>query len=136
MLDEKLNRVPPLQPGTIFTDLLQIYPASSITVSIRKEADGDLFKPYNVNIAVGDYSEATYASKLASQHDVVINYAVAFGGDEPTIQAIVQALEERARTAAIKPVYIHSGGTGTVMYGSNGEAGTDVWTVSLDQMQY
>lgn len=115
--------------GTILTELLDVYPASNITVSIRKEAQRDLFKPLGVNIAVGDYSDVRYLSKLASENDIVINYAVAFGGDEPAIQAIVEALEERAQHAVVKPVYIHSGGTGTVMYGLNGEAGTDTWTV-------
>ena len=118
--------------GTIFTELLKTFPASDITVSIRKEEQRALFEPFGVRTAIGDYSDTRYISDLAQEHDVVINYAVAFGGDEASIQAIVDALEKRAQNASVKPVYIHSGGTGTVMYGSDGEAGTDVWTVSAD----
>lgn len=71
---------------------------------------------------------AELLKKLASENDVVINNAVAFGGDEASIQAIVDGLESRATATSTKPVYIHTGGSGTVMYGSDGEAGTDVWT--------
>lgn len=110
--------------------LLKVYPAQDITVTVRKEADRVLFKPYGFNVEFGDVSDVPFVTGLAAKSDVVINYAVAFGGDEPTIQGIVDALEKRASSASLKPVYIHSGGTGTVMYGTNGEAGTDVWTVS------
>jgi hypothetical protein len=64
----------------------------------------------------------------ASQSDVVMNFAVAFGGDEPSIQALVDGLEERASRTSTKPILLHTGGSGTVMYGAGGEAGTDVWT--------
>jgi hypothetical protein len=67
---------------------------------------------------------------LALDHDVVFNFAVAFGSDEASVQALVDGLEERARKTGSKPVLMHAGGSGTIMYGSGGKAGADVWTVS------
>jgi nucleoside-diphosphate-sugar epimerase len=115
--------------GTVLTDLLKQYPASSITVLVRKPEQQQMFTNLDVNVVLGDVTDAAKLKSLALEHDVVVNFAVAFGGDEPSIQALVDGLEERARNTQTKPVLLHAGGSGTVMYGSGGEAGTDVWTV-------
>ena len=115
--------------GTVLTDLLKQYTASSITVLVRKPEQEQLFTTLGVNVVFGDVADAAKLKSLASEHDVVLNFAVAFGGDETSIQALVDGLEERARETQSKPVLLHTGGSGTVMYGSGGEAGADVWTV-------
>ncbi|KAK3670314.1 hypothetical protein LTR78_009768 [Recurvomyces mirabilis] len=114
--------------GTVLTDLLKKYDASSVSVVVRKPEQRELFEGLGVNIVLSDMSDATKLKSLALEHDVVFNYAVAFGGDEASIQALVDGLEERAAKTGTKPVYIHTGGTGTVMYGADGKAGTDEWT--------
>ncbi|KAI5371353.1 hypothetical protein CUC08_Gglean004628 [Alternaria sp. MG1] len=114
--------------GTVLTDLLKQYTASSITVLVRKPEQEQLFTTLGVNVVSGDVADAAKLKSLASEHDVVLNFAVAFGGDETSIQALVDGLEERARETQSKPVLLHTGGSGTVMYGSGGEAGADVWT--------
>jgi nucleoside-diphosphate-sugar epimerase len=108
---------------------LKRYTASSITVLVRKPEQQQLFTTLGVNVVSGDVADAAKLKSLASEHDVVLNFAVAFGGDEPSIQALVDGLEERAHSTQSKPVLLHAGGSGTVMYGSGGEAGADVWTV-------
>ncbi|CAN9439803.1 unnamed protein product [Alternaria alternata] len=114
--------------GTVLTDLLKQYTASSITVLVRKPEQEQLFTTLGVNVVSGDVADAAKLKSLASEHDLVLNFAVAFGGDETSIQALVDGLEERARKTQSKPVLLHTGGSGTVMYGSGGEAGADVWT--------
>ncbi|CAN9376929.1 unnamed protein product [Alternaria alternata] len=114
--------------GTVLTDLLKQYTASSITVLVRKPEQEQLFTTLGVNVVSGDVADAAKLKSLASEHDVVLNFGVAFGADETSIQALVDGLEERARETQSKPVLIHEGGSGTVMYGSGGEAGADVWT--------
>ena len=96
---------------------------------VRKPEQEQLFTTLGVNVVSGDVADAAKLKSLASEHDVVLNFAVAFGGDETSIQALVDGLEERARETQSKPVLLHTGGSGTVMYGSGGEAGADVWTV-------
>ena len=116
--------------GTVLTNLLKEHDASKITVMVRKPEQKELFSNLGIQIVEGDVSDASLLKKLASEHDIVMNFAVAFGGDEASIQALVDGLEERTTKSQSKPVYLHTGGSGTVMYGANGEAGTDVWTVS------
>ena len=111
-------------------DLLKTHQPSSITVMVRKEEQKALFYNLGVSIVLGDMSDAALLKSLASQHDVVYNFAVAFAGDEVSIQAMIDGLEERAAKTNSKPVFMHTGGSGTVMYGSDGKAGTDEWTVS------
>lgn len=114
--------------GTILTDLLKVYQPANITALARKPDHLAALKDLGVNAVDGAMDNADLLQSLARVNDAVINNAVAFGGDEASIQALVDGLEERARETTTKPVYIHTGGSGTVMYGANGEAGTDVWT--------
>lgn len=115
--------------GTVLNDLLKQHKASSITVLVRKPEQRELFEKLGVNVVIGDVSDSATLKSLARDHDIVFNFAVAFGGDESSIQAMIDGQQERAITTKTKPVYIHTGGSGTVMYGADGQAGTDVWTV-------
>ena len=96
---------------------------------VRKPEQRELFEKLGVNVVIGDVSDSATLKSLARDHDIVFNFAVAFGGDESSIQAMIDGQQERAITTKTKPVYIHTGGSGTVMYGADGQAGTDVWTV-------
>lgn len=116
--------------GTLLTQLLEEHDPSTITVLIRKPEQRQLFTTLGINIVEGSMSDTALLKSLASEHDVVVNFAVAFFGDEASIQALVDGLEERASKTGTKPVYLHTGGTGTVMYGEGGKAGSDIWTVS------
>ncbi|CAN9430863.1 unnamed protein product [Alternaria alternata] len=89
--------------GTVLTDLLKQYTASSITVLVRKPEQEQLFTTLGVNVVSGDVADAAKLKSLASEHDLVLNFAVAFGGDETSIQALVDGLEERARETQSKP---------------------------------
>ncbi|KAJ1025110.1 hypothetical protein NDA16_002617 [Ustilago loliicola] len=115
--------------GTVLTTLLnQGTTPSSITVLVQKPEQAALFKPLGVNVQQGSRDDKALLEKLASQHDVVLNFAVAFGGDEESISALVKGLESRASTCLLKPVLLHTGGSGTFLYGQDGERGTDVWS--------
>lgn len=115
--------------GTVLTTLLKgAVPPSNITVLVQKPEQESLFSPLGVKVQLGSRDDKKLLAEVASQHDVVMNFAVAFGGDEDSIAALVSGLEARARASSIKPVLLHTGGSGTFLYGENGQPGTDVWT--------
>ncbi|KAK6908662.1 hypothetical protein I204_02046 [Kwoniella mangroviensis CBS 8886] len=115
--------------GTLLVDLLKEYKPSSITTLVREDTKKSLLEPLGVNVVVGNVEDATFLQGLASQYDVIVNFAVPFGGEDASIQALVDGLEQRASSGAtkVKPVLLQTSGTGSIMYGSNGETGTDVW---------
>lgn len=95
---------------------------------MRSEAQVPLLKPLGVNVHLGSVDAET-VGPLAAEHDVVVNFAVPFGGGDAAISAIIESLEQRAATAHTKPVLIHTVGTGTVLSGSDGDAPTgDKWS--------
>jgi hypothetical protein len=61
---------------------------------------------------------------LVKASDVVFNFAVPFGGGDAAIQAMVDGLEARARAGHSKPVLLQTSGSGSVLYGENGEEQT------------
>lgn len=84
-----------------------------------------------VTVTIGTLDDLPLLTRLVTEHDVVVNFAVPFGGGDHSIQAIVDALEQRAQTSEIKPVFIHTSGTGGIMYGQGGVSGSHVWKVSV-----
>lgn len=115
------------ETGTLLVDLLKTHPANNITTLVRDEAKQALLTPLGVNAVVGAVEDVPLLISLVENSDVVINFAVPFGGGDASLQAIVDTLEKRAKTSSIKPVYIHTSGSGSVLYGSDGVTGTDVW---------
>ncbi|WWD16292.1 hypothetical protein CI109_100718 [Kwoniella shandongensis] len=116
--------------GTLLTTLLKTYDPKNITALIRDSAKQSLFEPYRINTVPGSVEDITLLRSLVEENDVVVNFAVPFAGGDESIKAIVEGLESRAKRSDIKPVLLQTSGTGSIMYGSNGEAGTDVWTDS------
>ncbi|WVF66410.1 hypothetical protein IAT40_001150 [Kwoniella sp. CBS 6097] len=116
--------------GTVLIDLLKAHKAENITALARNDAKAALLQPLKVNIVKGNVEDSALIQQLAKSHDAVFNFAVPFAGGDASIQALVDGLEARAATANVKPVLLQTSGTGSVMYGSNGEAGTDVWSDS------
>ncbi|GAA6027244.1 hypothetical protein JCM8097_002519 [Rhodosporidiobolus ruineniae] len=116
--------------GTVLTDLLKTYDASTITALVRTEKNAALLAPLGIKTVLGSLDNVALVSSLAKSHDVVFNFAVPFGGGDASIQALVDSLEARADEgkAAFKPVLLQISGTGSILYGSDGVAGTDVWT--------
>ncbi|WVW87130.1 hypothetical protein I302_109187 [Kwoniella bestiolae CBS 10118] len=113
--------------GTLLVTLLKDHTSSNITTLVRDEAKKALLEPLGVKVVIGNVEDASFLQDLAEQHDVIYNFAVPFGGGDASIQALVDGLEKRANTTQVKPVLLQTSGTGSIMYGSNGEAGTDVW---------
>ncbi|WRT69908.1 uncharacterized protein IL334_006899 [Kwoniella shivajii] len=113
--------------GTVLVDLLKEYKPLDITALVRDETKKSILQPFGINIVEGNVENPSLLRQLAESYDVVLNFAVPFGGGDDSIQALVDGLEKRAASAAVKPVLLHTSGTGSVMYGSNGETGTDVW---------
>jgi hypothetical protein len=99
---------------------------------VRTEAKKELLDSLGVNTVVGILEDVEKLTSLVSASDVVLNFSVPFGGGDASIQAIVDGLEARAAAArgGVKPVLLQTSGTGSVLYGSAGEAGSDVWSVS------
>ncbi|WVQ94025.1 hypothetical protein IAU59_001103 [Kwoniella sp. CBS 9459] len=113
--------------GTVLVDLLKTHKPDNITALIRDDAKAAILQPLSINLVKGNVEDATLIEQLARSHDAVLNFAVPFAGGDASIQALVDGLEARAATSDIKPVLLQTSGTGSVMYGWNGEAGTDVW---------
>ena len=113
-------------------DLLQKHEASKITALVRDDKQKSLLEPLGINVVIGTLSDIPLLAKLVAASDLVFNFAVPFSGGDESIQAIVDGLEARAKSskASIKPVLLQISGTGSVLYGSNGEAGDDIWKVS------
>ncbi|GFZ51279.1 hypothetical protein JCM24511_09038 [Saitozyma sp. JCM 24511] len=113
--------------GTVLVDLLKSHPARNITALVRTDGKQSLLAPLGVNTVIGSVDDTALLSSLVSKADVVFNFAVPFFGGDAAMQTIVNALEVRARTSAVKPVLLQTSGSGSIMYGSDGVAGDDVW---------
>lgn len=116
--------------GTVLTGLLKAYSPSTITALVRSSAQADLLTSLGVTTVVGTVENIPLLTSLVVQSDVVLNFAVPFGGGDESIQTLVDGLELRASQGLVKPVLLQTSGSGTVMYGSDGLAGTDIWRVS------
>lgn len=112
------------------TELLKTHQAKKITAVVRDSAKVQLLEALGINLVVGSTEDAALMGDLAKSHDIVLNFSVPFGGGEAVMQAMVDGLEVRSKNSAIKPAILQISGTGSVMYGANGEAGQDVWSVS------
>ena len=76
--------------GTVLTTLLsQGTSPYNITVLIQKLEQATLFSSLGVKIQQGSRDDPVLLEQIASQHDVVMNFAGAFGGDEESISALV-----------------------------------------------
>ncbi|KAL7424000.1 hypothetical protein Q5752_001585 [Cryptotrichosporon argae] len=113
--------------GTVLTDLLKTYPASTITTLARNESKAALLMPLGIHTVVGSLDDLALLAPLVEAADVVLNFAVPFGGGDAAIQALVDGLEVRARKTSTKPVLLQTSGTGSILYGADGVRGTDVW---------
>jgi uncharacterized protein YbjT (DUF2867 family) len=116
-------------PGTVLVDLLKSHPARNIAALVRTDDKQSLLAGLGVNTVIGSVDDTALLSSLVSKADVVFNFAVPFFGGDAAMQTIVNALEERAKTSAVKPVFLQTSGSGSIMYGSDGVAGEDVWKV-------
>jgi uncharacterized protein YbjT (DUF2867 family) len=110
-------------------DLLKSHPARNIAALVRTDDKQSLLAGLGVNTVIGSVDDTALLSSLVSKADVVFNFAVPFFGGDAAMQTIVNALEERAKTSAVKPVFLQTSGSGSIMYGSDGVAGEDVWKV-------
>ncbi|KAI5475592.1 NAD(P)-binding protein [Pseudohyphozyma bogoriensis] len=114
--------------GTVLTDLLKSHRPSGITALVRTPAQSTLLQPLGINTVLGSMEDVPLLRVLVARAGVVLNFAVPFGGGDASIQALVDGLESRVEKGGVKPVLIQTSGSGTVLYGEGGVAGTDVWT--------
>ncbi|WVQ76323.1 hypothetical protein IAR50_005988 [Cryptococcus sp. DSM 104548] len=113
--------------GTILVDLLKTHKPDNITALVRDSTKANLLQALAVNTVVGSLEDVVLIRSVAEASDVVINCAVPFGGGDASIQALVDGLEGRASKGGVKPVLLQTSGTGSILYGANGEKGSDVW---------
>lgn len=115
------------------------HPSDPLTVYIRStspELHDYLSKKVGVDrIVIGDFSEAEKISKLASEHDVVINCGSSW--DVPLTEAIIAGLVKRSEEGKGKGRLIHVSGTGNFVdgrkdgrYAGPGVGDSKVWSVS------
>ena len=115
--------------------LKKTHPELSVTVYIRdteKATIDYLTKSVGVNrIVHGDFSESEKISKLAAEHEIVINCGSSW--DVPLTQSIIRGLKARTAEGKKKPSLIHVSGTGNfVDERKDGKYAGDskVWSVS------
>jgi uncharacterized protein YbjT (DUF2867 family) len=117
--------------------LLERHPPNEITALVRDDKQKALLAPLGINVVLGALAEIPILTRLVSASDLVFNFAVPFSGGDESIQALVDGLEARAKlaTTTVKPVLLQTSGSGSVLYGSNGDAGTDTWRVSCMEIE-
>lgn len=114
--------------GTVLVDLLKSHAASSITALVRTEDQQSKLAPLGINVVIGTTEDIPLLTSLVAVSDVVFNFTVPFQGGNESIKAIVDTLTERAAKGdSPKPVLIQSSSTISIMFGSNGEAGSSDW---------
>jgi uncharacterized protein YbjT (DUF2867 family) len=120
--------------------LKKVHPTFPLTVYIR-DSSTELHKYLSSNIGVdriinGDFSETDKISKLASDHDVVINCGSSW--DVELTKAIINGLVTKYDEGKGKGRLIHLSGTGNFVdgkkdgkYAGPGAGDSKVWSVSL-----
>jgi thioester reductase-like protein len=116
------------------------YPTFPLTVYVR-DTSAKLHEYLSSKIGVdkivnGDFSEASKISKLASEHDVVINCGSSW--DMGLTNAIIEGLVTKYDEGKGKGRLIHVSGTGNFVdgrkdgkYAGPGAGDSKVWSVSL-----
>lgn len=95
--------------GSIFVGYQHRFPEFFWTVLVRNPKDVASVEATGPNIktVIGSSTDEDLIQKLASQHDIVANFADA--DDLPLATAIVKGLLDRAKAGAgRKPIYIHT----------------------------
>lgn len=68
---------------------------------------------------IGTHSELSKITDLVAQADIVLNAADA--DDLPLVKAILNGLKSRNASGGLKPILIHTGGTGVATDHAEGE---------------
>ncbi|KAK7460538.1 hypothetical protein VKT23_009259 [Stygiomarasmius scandens] len=89
-----------------------------VTVLVRSAEKAEKFKKYGVLPVVGSLEDAQLVEKLASESDIVINIADSW--DVNWANNILCGLRKRYETTGIKPVFIHTSGTGVLVDDARG----------------
>lgn len=72
-----------------------------------------------VKTVIGDHSELSKIADLAAQADIVLN--VADADDLPLTKAVLNGLKNRNASGGLKPILIHTSGTGVATDHAEGE---------------
>jgi hypothetical protein len=72
-----------------------------------------------VKTVIGDHSELDKITELAAQADIVLNAADA--DDLPLTKAVLNGLQKRSASSGLKPILVHTSGTGVAADRAQGE---------------
>ncbi|KAF9466577.1 hypothetical protein BDZ94DRAFT_1319443 [Collybia nuda] len=100
--------------GSVVLRLLNHPKAASfhLTVLVRAAEKAEKFKTLGINAVVGSHSDLPLVEKLASEADVVI--AMADADNLEAAQATLKGLKKRHTITGVKPIFIHTSGTGVL----------------------
>lgn len=130
-----------LMGGHLAVTLKNAYPDFPLTVYIR-DTDSTVKSYLTESVQVdrivyGDFGESEKISKLAAEHEIVINCGSSW--DVPLAQSINTGLRTRFAEGKGKATLIHISGTGNFAdgrkdgkYGGPPVGNSKVWSVSLD----
>jgi nucleoside-diphosphate-sugar epimerase len=129
-----------LMGGHLAIALKKAYPSFPLTVYVRDTSDSVkayLTESVHVDrIVYGDFSEAEKISKLAAEHEIVINCGSSW--DVPLAKAINAGLKVRFEDGKGKATLVHISGTGNFVderkdgsFGGAPIGNSKAWNVSL-----
>ena len=106
-------------------------PQLSVTALVRKQKDIEAIRATGVaRVIVGSHDDLEQIQNLAAQADIVVN--AADSDDLPLTKAILEGLKARSKTVTLKPILIHTSGSGVVSDQAEGEfthSGQKIWNV-------
>ncbi|KAK7448519.1 hypothetical protein VKT23_013781 [Stygiomarasmius scandens] len=113
--------------GSVFTRLFLARDSDEeVTILVRATEKAEKLKQYGVIPIVGDLGDGQLVEKLVSEAEVVINAADSWNIE--LTENILRGLEKRYEETGIKPVYIHTTGTGALLNDTRGMALSDeIW---------
>lgn len=120
--------------GSVLKGIVNAYPNFSITALVRKTQDFERVRAAGVShIIHGTHDDLDKIRDVAAQSDIVVNAADA--DDLPLTIAILTGFKSRFKSnAGLKPILLHTSGTGVVGDNAEGEfleSGHKIWNVSI-----
>jgi len=107
--------------GSVLATYLKKHPEIRYTATVRNPKDIQAIEALGVRVVQGSNADLDLIEKLASEHDLVINFADS--DDVPLTKAVIKGLQARAKGtgATKKSVYIQTSGTGLATDAPTGE---------------
>lgn len=95
-----------------------------ITTLVRDKSASEKLEPLGVKTVIGTLDDSALLEKAAEDSDVVIHTADA-SDHVGSCVALTTGAKKRGQKGGMKPIYIHTGGTGVLMDSASGQFASD-----------